>query len=375
MAEVVVSAPAEPDPTLAVYARRAREWRDRRRGPGRLDDATALGRRAAALGVGPVADLGCGPGWHTAALGPERGAPAIAVDAVAEMLDLVGEVAPTAHRVRADLSALPLRRGALGGAWAAKSYVHLPRSSVPLALAELHRSLAVGAPVELEVFAGDDEHVAFATDDFPGRWFSRWPAGLLGHVVVGAGFELEHLGPSPERDDHLVVRATRARTLPDTVGPGMRVLVCGLNPSVYAADAGVGFARPGNRFWPAALAAGLVSRDRDPWHALRHHAVGMTDLVKRATPRADALTPGEYAAGLERLDAICAWLRPGAVCLVGLAGWRAAVDRRAAPGPQEHDLGGRPVYVMPSTSGLNAHARLDDLVDHLRAAAVLADAG
>ena len=60
------------------------------------------------------------------------------------------------------------------------------------------------------------------------------------------------------------MQATRARSLPDTVGPGMRLLVCGLNPSVYSADAGIGFARPGNRFWPAAIAAGIVTVDRDP---------------------------------------------------------------------------------------------------------------
>ena len=37
---------------------------------------------------------------------------------------------------------------------------------------------------------------------------------------------------------------TRGRTLPDTVGAGMRLLVCGLNPSVHAADAGVGYVTP-----------------------------------------------------------------------------------------------------------------------------------
>jgi hypothetical protein len=31
-----------------------------------------------------------------------------------------------------------------------------------------------------------------------------------------------------------------------------------------------------------------------------------------------------------------------------------------------------PVYVMPNPSGLNAHARVEDLADHLRAAADLA---
>ena len=33
--------------------------------------------------------------------------------------------------------------------------------------------------------------------------------------------------------------AVRARTLPDTVGPGMRLLVCGLNPSIHAAIAAI----------------------------------------------------------------------------------------------------------------------------------------
>jgi TDG/mug DNA glycosylase family protein len=170
----------------------------------------------------------------------------------------------------------------------------------------------------------------------------------------------------------LVVHARRARTLPDTVGPGMRMLVCGLNPSLYAADVGVGFARPGNRFWPAALAAGIVSADRDPRVAMRVDSIGMTDIVKRATPRADELTRDEYRAGLGRVERLVRWLQPGVVCFVGLAGWRAAVDRRAVAGEQPDGLAGRPVYVMPSTSGLNARVPLDELADHLRAAASLA---
>ncbi len=147
------------------------------------------------------------------------------------------------------------------------------------------------------------------------------------------------------------------------------LLICGLNPSVYSAETLVGFGRPGNRFWPAALAAGIATVDCEPRHALAHHGMGMTDLVKRATPRADELTTDEYRAGLERVERLCAWLRPEAVCFVGLAGWRAAADRKATPGWQESDLGGSPVYVMPSTSGLNAHSSLADLTDHLRCAA------
>jgi TDG/mug DNA glycosylase family protein len=187
-------------------------------------------------------------------------------------------------------------------------------------------------------------------------------------VLVGAGFTVESLraGRGAVR-----VTVTRERTLPDTVGAGLRLLVSGLNPSLYAADAGIGFARPGNRFWPAALAAGVVAVDRDPDAALAA-GIGLTDVVKRATPRADELGAAEYRSGMARLARTVAWLEPAVVCFVGLAGWRAAVDRCAVAGPQPEGLGGRPVYVMPSTSGLNAHASLDELAEHFRRAFALA---
>ena len=350
------------EPSIAVYNARATEWLDRR--------SLAYADRLADFGprvpsgpgtLGPVADLGCGPGWHTGGL-PQ---PAVALDASRSMLALVD--APL--RVAADLRALPLRDRCLRGAWASRSYVHLPRAEVPLALADLHRALTPGAAVELHLFEGDAEWDERSDDDFPGRRFSRWPEPWLRDVLVGAGFAVEDI---EERDKVLLVAARRLHTLADTVAPGMRMLVCGLNPSVYAADVGVGFARGSNRFWPAARAAGLVSRDRDPRHAVVAHGVGMTDLVKRPTRQAAELTADEYAQGLERLDRLAERFQPRVICFVGLAGWRAAVDRRATPGPQPRRIGNRPAYVMPSTSGLNARTSLTDLTTHLRTAASFA---
>ena len=72
----------------------------------------------------------------------------------------------------------------------------------------------------------------------------------------------------------------------------MRILVCGLNPSLVAADAGFGYAGATNRFWAAAVAAGLVAHPRQPLAGLAEDGMGMTDLVKRATPNADGLTAG-----------------------------------------------------------------------------------
>lgn len=349
--------------TVAIYERDSARY-EAQRTPRLAAEAQAFGAR---MGDGLAIDLGCGPGWYTAALGPP---PVVAFDAALAMLRRTRERAPGVLAVQGDLGALPFRRGALGGGWARNSYVHLRSVDVPLALADLHRALRVGAPVELTFIAGSVEgRTVFPDDDLPGRWFSTWAPVLLRDVVVGAGFTLDELDEARHAtgETSLTVRGTRARSLADTVGPGMRLLVCGLNPSERAADAGIGFVTPGNRFWPAALAAGLVTRDRDPWHALRHHGIGMTDLVKRATPRADALRAEEYRAGLERLERLCAWLRPGAVCFVGLAGWRAAVDRAARPGWQPQPIGGCPAYVLPSTSGANASSRPADLEAHLRA--------
>lgn len=287
--------------------------------------------------------------------------------------------------VCADQAALPLQRGSVGGIWANKVLQHLPAAALPMALAELHRVLEVGGRLDLLMFSGDGTWTS--DDDLPGRRFTLWDPAALADALRGAGFtvdELEHKPPEPAKGSRaaasssstsptwqagtITVRATRNRTLPDFVGPGMRLLISGLNPSLYAADAGVGFARPGNRFWPALAAAGITDVDRAPRRLLDTYGIGMTDLVKRATVGAAELTRDEYRAGIERIERLCNWLHPAAVCFVGLAGWRAAVDRKATTGWQSTTLGGSPVYVMGNTSGLNARTRLAEFAEHLRAA-------
>jgi TDG/mug DNA glycosylase family protein len=280
--------------------------------------------------------------------------------------------APGALYLQGDVEALPFATRSLGGAWSCMTHLHVPRVRLPMALWDLQRVLAVDAPFDIQVLAGDYEGNDLPGDDVGGRFFAGWQPEALTDVVTGAGFEVETASVTVSGDE-VRLRARRARTLADTVGPGMRLLVSGLNPSVYSADAGVPFARPGNRFWPAALGSGLVRRDRDPIDALTASGIGLTDLVKRATRTAAELDADEYREGLARVERLVRWLQPGVVCFVGLAGWRAVVDRTARAGWQPQPLGGRPVYVMPSTSGLNGRSSLGDLTGHLRSAASLAD--
>ncbi|MEY2457334.1 MAG: double-stranded uracil-DNA glycosylase [Acidimicrobiaceae bacterium] len=350
--------------TRDIYEAEAAAWAAKRH-PGHLEAARDFGRSAS----GPSVDLGCGPGWYAGELAP----PVIALDGARSMLELSRVHAPAALRVQADLVALPFRRIALGAAWARNSYVHLPRGALPLALADLHRSTRVGGTAVLSFFGGQGEgRRLFEDDDFPGRFFSLWEPEEVDDLVTGAGFTIDDVVLRSNEKGHrsIEVHATRARTLPDYVAPDLALLLCGLNPSLRAADAGVGFVTGSNRFWPAALAAGIVSRDRDPWHAARHDGVGFTDLVKRASVGAAELRPDEYREGFARVERLAAWLAPAAVCFVGLSGWRAAVDAKATAGWQERTVGGRPAYVMPNPSGLNAHTTPADLERHLRAAAL-----
>ncbi len=186
----------------------------------------------------------------------------------------------------------------------------------------------------------------------------------MSDVLVGAGFSLQ----APSRGaDSIRVTAKPLRTLSDTVNSDMRLLLVGLNPSFHAADAGYGFAGPSNRFWPAALEAQIVSKERDSIHALQVDRVGMTDLVKKPTSKASELTDKQFRVGLARISRMCSWLRPKAVCVLGITGWRAALgDSKLSLGAQMTRLGGRPVYVLPNPSGLNAHTNHGDMVERFR---------
>jgi TDG/mug DNA glycosylase family protein len=350
--------------TVEVYEQRGADWASRRR-PVRRHDAIAFGRRVRA--DGHRLDVGAGAGRYTNELAGDGAGAVVALDAARTMLRLLREAAPGALRVQADLERLPFARASFAGAWANMSYQHVPRTAVPMALADLHRAIEVGGLLDIQVLHGDHHGHDLPDDDIGGRFFAGWREQELRDVLVGAGFDVESVTVV---EDDGVIRAScvRARTLADTVGPGMRVLVCGLNPSIYSADLGVGYARPSNRFWRAATAAGLVTASLDPWHALLRDRVGITDLCKRATVSSAELSHEEYVEGAARVRRLVEWLQPGVVLFVGLEGWRAAIDRRALPGLQPSPFGGRPAYVMPSTSGANARSSMASHVAHMRAA-------
>jgi TDG/mug DNA glycosylase family protein len=156
----------------------------------------------------------------------------------------------------------------------------------------------------------------------------------------------------------------RSRVIPDVAAPGLRVLFSGINPGLYSAWTGHHFARPGNRFWPALHRSGFTPRQLHPseQEALPGLGLGITNVVARATARADELAPAELVAGGRRLAALARRWRPGYVAVLGVTAYRVAFGRpKAVLGPQDHQIGGVPVWVLPNPSGLNAHFQIDDL--------------
>jgi TDG/mug DNA glycosylase family protein len=160
------------------------------------------------------------------------------------------------------------------------------------------------------------------------------------------------------------VAAAAGRTIPDLIGPDLRVLFSGINPSLYSAATGHHFARPGNRFWPALHRSGFTPRQLHPSEqsGLPAAGLGITNVVARATARADELTAAELVEGGAILAALAARWRPRFLAVLGVTAYRTAFGRRkAALGPQPDPIGGVPVWVLPNPSGLNAHFQIDGL--------------
>lgn len=158
--------------------------------------------------------------------------------------------------------------------------------------------------------------------------------------------------------------AAYGRTVPDLAYDGMRVLLCGINPSLWSGVTGHHFARPSNRLWPTLHEAGFTARRLHPSDidALRVASIGITNLVPRATARADELADDEVRAGRARLEALADRFRPATVAVLGIGAYRLAWDdRRAVVGEQATTIGGARLWALPNPSGLNAHYQQTDL--------------
>ncbi|MET9878544.1 G/U mismatch-specific DNA glycosylase [Actinacidiphila glaucinigra] len=141
------------------------------------------------------------------------------------------------------------------------------------------------------------------------------------------------------------------------IADGLRVLFCGINPGLMSAATGHHFARPGNRFWPVLHASGFTPRRLDPAEQdeLLASGLGITNVVARASARADELTRDELLEGGRLLAERVLRYEPRWLAVVGVTAYRVAfTEPRARIGPQDRTIGGTRIWVLPNPSGLNA---------------------
>ncbi|GAA0037022.1 mismatch-specific DNA-glycosylase [Brevibacterium metallidurans] len=187
-------------------------------------------------------------------------------------------------------------------------------------------------------------------------------------------------GRKPTKDD-LARFATDDPDAIDDVLPArpgeLSLLIVGINPGLWTAAVNAPFARPGNRFWPSLHQAGLTDHlvdaslgltAADEEHLLSR-GIGITNLVGRATARADELHAGELRAGGARLVERLSEIRPKTVAIAGITSFRIAFSQpKATLGVQDASLiPGWPedvsLRVVPQPSGLNAHYNIPALAE------------
>lgn len=174
------------------------------------------------------------------------------------------------------------------------------------------------------------------------------------------------------------LEAARDRSVPDLLGDDLRLLFVGINPGLWTAAAQAHFAKRGNRFYPALHLAGLTDREIDASGGfapedtldLTTRGIGITNLVNRATARADELSTAEIRRGGSDLARKVADLRPAVVVVLGITAYRIAFDSpRAKAGWQLEGLGGAELLVAGNPSGLNAHETVASLAASFKEAA------
>ncbi|PQV64795.1 G/U mismatch-specific uracil-DNA glycosylase [Abditibacterium utsteinense] len=146
--------------------------------------------------------------------------------------------------------------------------------------------------------------------------------------------------------------------MPDIIAPGLRVLFCGINPSVYSVVVGHHFARPGNRFWPALFAGGFTPHRFSPSEdgKLLDLGFGITNVAEKSSVAAADLTREEIETGARELENRVLRFEPQVLAILGIGAYRTGFSRpKATLGLQNERIGQTQIWVLPNPSGLNAH--------------------
>ncbi len=196
-------------PVQQAYARLAAQYIDlfgsvEQVDPGDLD---LIGRHLAGA-VGPVLDLGCGPGHLTAFL-HESGVDVTGIDLVAEFIAHARATHPAVSFELGSMTDLDRPAGSLAGALAWFSLIHVDPVRVDGVLDTIRELVAPGGAFVVGFFDGP------GVEPFAHKVVTayRWPADEMARRLVRAGFvevERVHRPRAGERRPYAVIAARAA---------------------------------------------------------------------------------------------------------------------------------------------------------------------
>lgn len=163
---------------------------------------TLFADQVRAAGGGPVADIGCGPGYVTAHL-HKLGVEVFGIDLSPGMIEVARRDHPHLRFQVGSMTELNLPTASLTGLLAWWSLIHIPDKEVPAVLSHFHRVVRPGGPVQLGFHTGDSSQVR--TQGYGGHpmkvFTHRRPPGRVATWLREAGFEVEaHLLVNPNGD-------------------------------------------------------------------------------------------------------------------------------------------------------------------------------
>jgi SAM-dependent methyltransferase len=149
--------------------------------------------------LGPICDMGCGPG-QVAAYVHSQGAAAIGIDLSPEMIRVARALNPGGNFAVGDMRRLDVPDESFGGIASFYSIIHIPRNDVQQAFNEFRRTLKPGGSALISCHIGtDDVHVDnFQESDvsFDGHFYMREE---IRDMLTTAGFTVDE---AIERDPY-----------------------------------------------------------------------------------------------------------------------------------------------------------------------------
>ena len=130
----------------------------------------------------------------------------------------------------------------------------------------------------------------------------------------------------------------------------------GCNPGDRSARVGHYYAGRSNTFWPLLYESGILPEPltcNDDRRVIEF-GIGLTDLVKRSTRSMEEIERQEFAEGRILLAQKLEEFAPRVVAFNGKGVYEKFAQRECKLGLQKEKLYGAQVFVLPSTSGVNA---------------------